>query len=318
MNKDKFGNLLKNKRAMSYAGLTTVVFIWGISPLVTKYFYNFFSPSASSAFGAFFAFIFLLIYNAKKLKLLNKSYFKVAIPTGLFMGLASILQKIGLNYTTPTKYAFLENLSCVVVPFLTFWFIRKKPTALKIIASLICLLGAFVLGGFINVKTGEVSFGNFGIGEILCAAAGIFYGVNIAGTGAFAKKLESSLYVMIHMFIEFSIALVFMLVLNFTVVNGSPVEPIQFSFNPLHLLLRIAASIIIVAICWIIRTNSLKYVSASFVAIVMPFSAVITGVLSVIVGTDALTFDLIAGGILCLISIAISTVDDILENKKSG
>ncbi len=67
----------------------------------------------------------------------------MGIPTGLISAAASILQKAGLLYTTPARYAFLENLSCLV--------------------------GCFVLAG------GYGDVGGFGIGEILCALAAILY-----------------------------------------------------------------------------------------------------------------------------------------------
>lgn len=99
------------------------------------------------AFVALVSAAALLLLSLKDLNLLSKTYFKVAIPTAFFYATANILQKIGLQYTTPTRYSFLENLSCVVVPLLLFLFIKKKPSFLTVLASLLCLVSTFILNG---------------------------------------------------------------------------------------------------------------------------------------------------------------------------
>ncbi|MBP5610819.1 MAG: EamA family transporter, partial [Clostridia bacterium] len=158
-------------------------------------------------------------------KLLNATYFKIAVPTGLFVGAANLMQKIGLQYTTPTQYAFLENLSCVVVPLLLILYVKKRPHPLTVGASLLCLFGCFVLSGLIS--SGGAAFG---VGEILCALAGVFYGVNIATTGVFATRLNAVLYVTIQMWVNVAVSGVAMVVLNAIRVNGAPLEAISFSW----------------------------------------------------------------------------------------
>lgn len=305
---------LSDKKKSSYAGIVFVVFLWGISPLIRIYLYNFYSPCVSQAVGGFFCVAALLFLCRKKLKLLNKTYFKVAVPTGVFYSAAEIMQKIGLQYTTPTVSAFLENLSCVVVPVLLFFFVGKKPTFLKIFASLICLASTFILN--FSPSANRLSVG---IGEILCATAGIFYGVNIAGTGAFAKKLDSALYILIQMSVLTVLSAIVCLALNFIKApdGETAIEEIYFSFHPLHLLYLAATFIVITVLGWLIRTSALKYVDAAVVAIIMPFSAVVTSVASVMFRLDKLTVNLAAGAVLGLISILISAISDNTENKKT-
>ena len=120
------------KRTIAYCGIIFVILMWGVSPVLTSGLLDFYSGGMYSFASSLVSSVALLVLCIPKLKLLDRSYFKVALPTGFFVGLASLLQKIGLQYTTPTQYAFLENLSCVVVPLLLFLFIRKKPGALTV------------------------------------------------------------------------------------------------------------------------------------------------------------------------------------------
>ena len=61
-----------------------------------------------------------------------------------------------------------------------------------------------------------------------------------------------------------------------------------------------------------------KYVSANVVAVIMPFSAVITGIVSVILGMDSLSSTLLIGAALGLVASFMSSAGDILENKKAA
>lgn len=301
--------LKKHVKAFSYLGVVFVVVVWGVIPPLTTYLYNFYSAAIYTAGTTFFAGIALLLMSLKKLNLLNKELLKVAIPTGLIIAAASLSQKIGLQYTTPTRYAFLENLCCVVVPIVLFITVRKKPTLLTIISVVICLIGSFILCG------GNMA-GGFGIGEILCSLAGCLYGVNIAITGNHAKKVYAPLFVMVQTWIQCGVSLLSALVLNFVKINGVALEQFQFTFDVGLIALLAVIGLISNTLCWTVRTNAMKHVGAGAVAIIMPFSAVVTGVLSVLIGTDKITSNLVIGALLGFLAAMLSGLDDVLESKK--
>ena len=114
--------------AGSYAGLIFVIMFWGTTPVINPYIYKYVAPTVTTFITGLAAFLSLLPVCLRKRSLLTRDFFKLALPTGLISSLASIVQKIGLLYTTPARYAFLENLSCVVVPIMMFVCVRKNPT----------------------------------------------------------------------------------------------------------------------------------------------------------------------------------------------
>ena len=177
-------------------------------------------------------------------------------------------------------------------------------------SCILCLSGVAILNG--------VSFTNglCGVGEILCASAGLLYGFNIAGTGVFAKKLYVPLYLAVQAAVGILISLAFSLALNSIMVPSAsgaivPIEKIYFSFDYRHSVFTIFYVVIVSALCWVIRTNCMKHIEANTVSIIMPFSAVVTATLSVITGSDVLNFNLLAGGTLVIASIIISSLGDI-------
>ncbi len=295
-----------------YLALVFVIIVWGVDPMINSYFYNYYSASVLSTICTFCSAVFFLVLSAKKLKQLDSNYLKIALPISFLNSFACLLQRIGLQYTTPANYAFLEHLSCVIVPIMMFIFIKKKATAYQIIASVLCLIGCFVLSG-IDFRTNSLCFG---IGEFLCAAAGILLGVCVAATGVFAKKLDINLYMVIHMFMYFVVSLLMTICLNFITVDGIPMEKIFFTFDITLLLLLLVFGLITIGLCWLLKTEAIRHIDPSIVAVMCPFSAVITGIISVIFGTDQMNINLILGSILIFVAVTLSGLNDAINEKK--
>ena len=295
--------------AFYYGVIILVVILWGIYPVVTNYLYNYYSPSICSFFYYGVSALTLLAIYFKKLKNLTKDCLKTAVLTGLVMGVANVTIKIGLFYTTPSNYAFLENLQMVFVPIVLFIMYRQKPSLITVFCSIMCVLGCACLCGIFE------GF-NVRVGDILCCIATIFFGISIAVTGNSVRKYDPCLFVMIQLAISAILALLTSLALNFIKINGAPIEPIKFSFDITLIAISIVVAVIAGAICWALRTVALKHIDINVYTIILAFSAIVTSVLSIIVGTDQLTTSLVIGASLIFASIVISGASDIITQKR--
>lgn len=307
-------NTKNRSTVLAYLGIIAVVFIWGLIPSAKKALIgDSFSASVYSAITAFAAACVLLALSARKLKEFNRGYLKIAVPTGLCVGIASLLQALAYNFNaSPTNQAFLENLSCIVVPVILFFAVKKRPTLLTIAACATCLVSSMVLAGVFSVGL------DLHTADILNALAGVFYGINIAVTGICAKKYLPGLYVMVQLFVQAFISAAMAIAFNFINIGGSPIDPFVFTPNVLLILAIVGIGILTNSVCWTIRTTAMKYVSANVVAVIMPLSAVITGVFAVIIGQDELTATLVVGAVLGLVASFMSSAGDILESKKAS
>ncbi len=294
-----------------YLYLATDILLWGIVPLLTVYFYSFYSAAVFTALSALISAVSFTAIAWKKLRLLNRRYFLVAISTGVCYSLATILQMIGLQYTTPSMFAFLENTDCIVVPVLLFVLFRKKPHPLMLFAGIICLAGCFILSG---MRPGA----SIGIGEILCALAGLLFSGNIVGTGTYAKDMHVSLYLMIQKWVHLILSVLVMLLLHFLRVDGQALEPMQLLWVPLPMLNLAVYVLISNTICWLLRTEAIQHIDMTLVSAAMPLSAVITMVLSVLVGTDTLSYSLVIGALLIFTAIILSGIGDALRQKQES
>ena len=84
-----------------------------------------------------------------------------AIKAGILMGIALFagfaFQIIGLQYTTPSKNAFLTALNVVIVPFIAFIILKKKVGMKGIIGAIMSVIGVALLSlnGNLTLSLGD-------------------------------------------------------------------------------------------------------------------------------------------------------------------
>lgn len=246
---------------------------------------------------------FLLLLGKNKTEI-KKSYW-ICIPAGLILGAAYLFQFIGLETTTPAKNTFLESLSCVAVPICMFILVREKPSFASIAAALACVFGSFVLCG--QGWDFTAMFIAPTLGDILSSIGGIFFGIDIAFTKVFAKNRNSWLYVFFQLLI--------LTIMSFA--YALPFEHnLYFSCKWTHLLILLFIGIVCTAICWVLRTICIKSVSAVTCSVLMPMSAVIATITSIIFRMESFSWNVIVGGIIITLSIILSGVYDAKVEKK--
>lgn len=307
MNASKFK--LPSSRVFYVGMLIAVAVLWGLDPIVNSILYEHYSAAALSTLSTVFSALLFFLISMKKLKLLNRDYLKIALPIALCNSLACLLQRIGLQYTTPAKYSFLEYLSCIVVPIVQLIVLRKSPSKIKWLSCSICLVGCLLLTG-----AAEGSLG-IGVGEILCALAGILFGVAIFSIGQYTKKLDMGLFMMIHMSTYFLSSLILTVVLHLVRVDGVPMEAFSFSFNPEHLIPAALFGFLSVGLCWLMKNEAIRHLAPTTSAVIGPFAAVVSAVVSIARGTDLVTPSLIIAIVMIVGSAVLSGIGDHVRSK---
>ena len=302
----------RRRVALAYGAIIVVIFIWAAMPSVKKVLIgNGISASLYAMLSHLFGALAMLAVSAKQLKSIDRRYFRVAVPTGLSVGAAALLQALAYNFnTSPTNQAFLENLSCISVPLLVFLVVRRRPNFVSVVACALCLLSSMVLAGVLDVGL------RFSAADILNALAGLLYGVNIAFTGIYAKRFVPSLYVLIQMIVQVGFYAVMTVVLHFVSIGGAPVDPIFFTPSVPLILAIVGIGVLASALCWTMRTSAMRYVSPTVVAVMMPFSAVVTAVIAVLAGQDSATPSLLLGAGLGLAAGLLSALGDLMDGKR--
>ena len=145
--------------------------------------------------------------------------------------------------------------------------------------------------------------------------SGILYGFNIALTAVYATKLISGLYVFLHMVVHVFVSFVTTISLNYIEIGEKPIEPMRFEWNFEILAIIAVVAILSNTLCWTLRTDAMKHIDATIVAVMMPFSAVVTGLLSVALGLDSVSYSFIIGALIVLLASILSGLGDVKGKK---
>ena len=298
----------KKLKVVSIVALLLVVLLWGIAPVVSKYLFdnNFYSPALLVALRGLTSCVVMLIFIlcTKGFKQVTKAYW-ICIPAGLFLGAAYLFQFIGLEGTTPAKNTFLESISCIAVPLTMFILVREKPSWSAVFAALACLLGAFVLCG--NGWDFSAMFTTPTMGDIFSAIGGVFFGIDIAFTKVFAKGKNPVVYVFFQ--------LVILTIMSFA--YALPFEKnLAFSWYFPNILIVIFLGVGCTALCWLMRTDAIKNISAVTCAVIMPMAAVLATLFSIMFRIEQFSWNVVVGGLIITLAIIISGVYDAKMEKK--
>ena len=306
---------MKKYKVIAFLVLIGVVVMWGLAPVASKAIFNAedpaYSPGMLIALRGLLAVIAMAAFINKGFKKINKSYLLTAIPAGIILAMAYIFQFTGLKYTDPSKNAFLENISCVTIPVFMFIFVREKPTWYNIVAALICVVGSiFLIGnGFAILHFFDnVTF----LGDGLSAIGGLFFGLDIAFTKVYCKDKDPLIYV----FLQLCVLTIVCFAYTF-IFEGAVFHTLAFSVDWLSLLEVLFLGVVCTAVCWVARAWAMKYIDALTVSLLVPLSAVVATTLSISFHMEEFNLNLLVGGLIILLSIAVSAIFDYRKECQS-
>lgn len=154
--------------------------IWGSSFVTVKDVTSYLAPSWLLAVRFTVAGAIMALALVKRRRLyFERSHVGFGLLFGLVMFAAYYLQTIGITDTTPGKNAFLTGTYCVIVPFLAWFALHRRPNRYNIVAALLCIAGV----GFISLD-GDLTIR---FGDAMTLACAVFYALHIVLVSKFAE-----------------------------------------------------------------------------------------------------------------------------------
>ncbi len=185
---------MKNKKLLGNILLLLTAFIWGTAFVFQRVGMDSIEPVTFNAARMALAAVIIgpialiLRKNNKTLKTLSKEEKKAydkntligGICCGAFLSTASILQQMGLVYTTAGKAGFITAMYILLVPIIGFIFFKRKNTWLVWVAVLLGVVGMYFL-----CITEKFSFSH---GDLLILACSLFFSGHIICCDRFGKR----------------------------------------------------------------------------------------------------------------------------------
>ena len=101
---------------------------------------------------------------------------------GVLYGAGFAVQNLGLTYTTPGRSAFLTATYCVLVPFLNWAVVRRRPGASSLAAAVLSIAGIAL------ISLGDDMRPSLGPGEWLTLLSAVFFALQIVFVGRFTSS----------------------------------------------------------------------------------------------------------------------------------
>ena len=291
----------ENRRRVLYADLSllAVAVIWGGGFVAGKASLSGFSPMAVVALrfcGA--ALLSALLF----FRILRKSDGRV-IRHGLLLGViqfaAQGIQLLGLKYTTPGKQAFLIAGYVVLVPFLLWIIMRKRPAVSSFAAGVVALTGIALLS--LNERL------TMGAGEILTLISTGAFALQRILIGLFAKE-DNPIQLTFFQFISAgALASIFALIVGQPVI-GAGREAVT---GVIYLI------VLNTVVAFIAQNVAQRYTKASHASLILSTESLFGFLASAVIYGEALSLRTAIGGLMILAAIFVSKLDKTSEQEST-
>src|SRR5690625_850737 len=122
-------------------GLIITAIIWGSGFVATAMALTYYTPYQTMAIRFLVGGLLLTIIFYKRIKLLTKQIIGKGVFLGTLLYISFALQTVGLQYTTPSKNAFITAVNVVIVPLIAFLFYRKRLNKFEVIGAFLAITG---------------------------------------------------------------------------------------------------------------------------------------------------------------------------------
>ena len=244
--------------------------------------------------AAIFTVLILILFH-KHILNMKKDEFKIGFLAGTANMMGFLLQSIGAQYTTVSNSAFLTTTNVVMIPFMAWVIMKRKPQPKNFVAVAICMVGTAVLAGVFRNGL------SFNIGDIYSLACAFAFGLSIVFLAM--QKSESHFAVG-----AFMIAVTHFMggALYFIFAEGMTVPHIDWKMAVLPLIYLGAGSSFLAQS---LQVAAQKHVNPSTASLVLMFESVFGSIFSIMFGYEAFTLNLLIGGGLIVASLVVSEMD---------
>ncbi|MDR2721354.1 MAG: DMT family transporter, partial [Coriobacteriaceae bacterium] len=235
--------------------------------------------------------ILVVVFHKKMRTFFNREHLIYGSLLGIMLFAAFWVQTIGLIYTTPGKNAFLTACYVVLVPFIYWVVIQKRPTKYNIIAALVCVAGM----ALVSLQESLT----FGFGEVVTIGSALLFGVHIVFVFRWAQDCDV-IVLSVYQFFAAGVC---------GIVAGALFEtlpPLSVMLTPSLLLNMAYLTVFASCLALLFQNFSLKYVPPSQASLFLSMEAVFGVLFSVLLYGEVLTLRLVTGFCLIFLAIVIS------------
>ncbi len=280
------------KKYLAIAGLIVVTVIWGVGFVASDMALESLRPFQIMAIRFLLATLLMGAASIRELKGIDFKEIRAGVLMGCALFVGFTFQIVGLQYTTPSKNAFLTALNVVMVPFIAFVILRKKISIKSIAGAVMAILGV----GLLSLEK-DLSLG---VGDALTLVCAVGFAFQIFFTSEFVKKYRAVVLNFIQMLTAVVLSVVSLFLFGET----------KFQVTSKGWLSVLYLGVISTALCYLLQTASQKYVDETKAAIILSMESVFGTMFSILILHEQVTLRMVCGCIIILAAVLVSNLAD--------
>ncbi len=280
------------KKYLAIAGLIAVTVIWGGGFVASDMALESLRPFQIMAIRFLLATLLMGAASIRELKGIDFKEIRAGVLMGCALFVGFTFQIVGLQYTTPSKNAFLTALNVVMVPFIAFVILRKKISIKSIAGAVMAILGV----GLLSLEK-DLSLG---VGDALTLVCAVGFAFQIFFTSEFVKKYRAVVLNFIQMLTAVVLSVVSLFLFGET----------KFQVTSKGWLSVLYLGVISTALCYLLQTASQKYVDETKAAIILSMESVFGTMFSILILHEQVTLRMVCGCIIILAAVLVSNLAD--------
>lgn len=280
-----------NKQIKADLMLLMITVFWGASYMLTKLGLGNLEPFNLTAIRFIIAFILSGAVFHKQVLSADRKTIKYSLILGMLLVGMFISMTYGLKYTTASNAGFLISLSVVLIPIISFFFLKQNIEKKILLSLCLVLIGIALL-------TLDTQF-RINVGDLLCILCALFSAIHVVVIGIYTKEVDSIALGILQL----GFAGLFCIIISMITENVKlPNTPISW-FSVLML------SIFCTAIGYIVQSTAQQYTSATHTGLILSLEPVFSAILSNIFLKETLAARGYVGALLMLLSVLIAELD---------
>ncbi|MDR1769759.1 MAG: DMT family transporter [Hungatella sp.] len=280
------------KKRLAIGGLILVTIIWGGGFVASDMALESLRPFQIMAVRFLLGTVLMGLISIRSLRGITKSEVMAGGLMGLALFVGFAFQIVGLQYTTPSKNAFLTALNVVIVPFISFLILKKKIGARGIAGAVMSVAGVALLSLDRNFS--------LGLGDGLTLICAVGFAFQIFLTSEFVKKYRATVLNFIQMITAFLLSFISLIAFGET----------QFHVTGKGILSVLYLGVISTTVCYLLQTASQKYVDETKAAIILSLESVFGTLFSILILGEIITPRMLAGSVIILGAVVISNLSE--------
>lgn len=280
-----------NKQIKADLMLLMITVFWGASYMLTKLGLGNLEPFNLTAIRFIIAFILSAAVFHKQVLSADKKTIKYSLILGMLLVGMFISMTFGLQYTTASNAGFLISLSVVLIPIISFFFLKQKIEKKIILSLCLVLIGIALL-------TLDTQF-RINVGDLLCILCALFCAVHVIVIGIYTKEVDSIALGILQL----GFAGLFCIIISMIT------EGVKLPNTPISWFSVLMLSIFCTAIGYIVQSTAQQYTSATHTGLILSLEPVFSAILSYIFLKETLAARGYVGALLMLLSVLIAELD---------